>query len=802
MADRRPLRPRSKGGRQRPKDETRPRPREKPAKRVKAVPFPTREQVLTFIREAEGKVGKREIARAFQLKDGDRIRLKALLKELESEGAVERGPKRQLATPGALPEVTVLQVIGPDEDGDLWARPINLAPDDAEPRILVVADRHLDRPLTAGDRVLARLQRKEADLYEAQPIRRLDARAQRVVGLLERARDGLYRVIPTDKRLKTEFQIHPKEDGGAKPGEIVIIEAEPPRRLGTPRARVIERVGLAGEASSISLISIAEHHIPMEFAPAALAQARESGPANLGKRGDLRRVPLVTIDGEDARDFDDAVFAEPDPDPRNLGGWRLLVAIADVAHYVREGSPLDRAARERGNSVYFPDRVVPMLPEELSNGWCSLKPNEERPCLALELAIDAEGEKRRHRFMRALMRSSARLTYEQVQRAADGQPDETTGRLMGNVIEPLYGAYQALLKAREKRGTLDLDLPERRIHLGADGHVSRIEPRARLDSHRLIEEFMIAPNVAAAEALEKRRQPCMYRIHDAPDPTRVEALRQFLDGLDLRLARGQALRPAHFTQLLRKAAKTPYGAMINSLVLRAQAQAVYAPENIGHFGLALRRYAHFTSPIRRYSDLLVHRALIAGLGFGEDGLGQAAAAEFEEVATHISATERRAAAAEREAADRYVAAFLAGRVHETFQARVSGVARFGLFVNLLETGADGLLPMALLPGDFYDHDEAAHALVGRRWGRVFELGAPIVVRLVSAAPLTGGLTFEYVEGGRISPDDWELKRILKPSAHGQQGGGHKQEGRGKPKPKDHRPRPGTGSLRGKRARRT
>jgi ribonuclease R len=729
--------------------------------RVKSPPFPSRDQVLAFIRESDGKISKREIARAFQLKGPDRIRLKALLREMEAEGQVDRGRRRRLSAPGALPEVCVVQVIGPDEDGDLWARPINLSPDDAEPRIVIVADRHLDRPLAVGDRVLVRLQRTDADLYEAKPIRRLDARAQRVVGLLERSREGFFRVVPTDKRLKTEFQVHPKDDGGAKPGDIVIIETEPPKRLGNPRARVVERVGRAGEASSISLISIAEHGIPMEFPSAALVEARGCGPAGPGRRTDFRGLPLVTIDGADARGFDDAVFAEPDPDQKNPGGWRLIVAIADVAHYVRPGSALDRSARERGNSVYFPDRVVPMLPEELSNGWCSLKPREDRPCLAVEMVIDQEGEKRRHRFIRALMRSEARLTYEQVQQAADGNADDATGPIQGPVIGPLYGAYHSLAKARRRRGTLELDLPERRIELGLDGHVNRIEPRARLDSHRLIEEFMIAANVAAAEALEKHRQPCMYRVHDAPDPTRVEALRQFLEGLDLRLHRGQVLRPAHFTQLLAKAASTPYAAMINSLVLRSQAQAVYAPENIGHFGLALKRYAHFTSPIRRYSDLLVHRALISGYGFGEDGLPEAAAPEFEEVAAHISATERRAAVAEREATDRYMAAFLAGRVHETFQGRVSGVARFGLFVTLDGTGADGLLPVGLLPGDFYDHDEARHSLAGRRWGRVFELGAPIVVRLVSAAPLTGGLTFEYVEGGRITPEDREVRRILK-----------------------------------------
>ncbi|HET6619924.1 MAG TPA: ribonuclease R [Dongiaceae bacterium] len=732
-----------------------------PAKQrgAKHVPFPTKEQVLAFIRESEGPVGKREIARAFHLKGTERIPLKAMLKELEKEGQVDRN-RRQLAAAGVLPEVTVVQIIGPDADGDLWARPIDLRPDDAEPRIVIVDDKKIDRPLAAGDRVLVSLKQTDADVYEARAIRRLESRAQRVVGLFEKGKDGFGRVVPTDKRIKTEFSVHPREIGAARSGDLVIVEAEPARRLGTPKARVAERIGRADEPRSISLISIAEHQIPFQFSPAALTEAKEAGPATLGRRTDLRQIPLVTIDGDDARDFDDAVFAEPDTDAKNPGGWRLLVAIADVAHYVRTGDALDKTARERGNSVYFPDRVVPMLPEELSNGWCSLKPNEDRPCMAVEMVIDAKGDKLRHRFLRGLMRSQARLTYEQVQEAHDGRPNDLTRPLAKPIIAPLYGAFRALLKAREARGTLDLDIPERRVFLGGDGHIERIVPRSRLDSHRLIEEFMIAANVAAAEALEKRHQPCMYRVHDQPDPARVEALRQFLDGLGLTLARGQVIRPKHFTRLLEQAKATPYAAMIHTLTLRSQMPAVYSPVNLGHFGLALQRYAHFTSPIRRYSDLLVHRALISAYDFGEDGLPTAAAGTFETTGQHISATERRAAAAERDAIDRYVAHFMSERIGENFAGRINGVARFGLFVTLDETGADGLLPVTLLPADFYDHDERSHALIGRRHGRAFQLGAPITVRLAAAQPLTGGLTFELVAGGGAHQDDRAVRRLV------------------------------------------
>jgi ribonuclease R len=716
----------------------------KPEGRGKNVPFPTKEQVLDFIRTSPVPVGKREIARAFNLRGSDRIPLKSLLKELEKDGAVDRGRARRLAAPGALPEVAVIQVIGPDADGDIWARPIDFPEDDAEPQIVIIEDKKLDKPLAPGDRVLARLERTDADIYEARPIRRLQSRAERVVGVIEKGPQGSGRLIPTSKRIKTEFVIDPKDMGGARSEEIVVAEVEPARRLGSPKARIVERIGRIGEAKAVSMISIAEHHIPFQFPPAAQEQAEAAVAAPLGKRTDLRDIPLVTIDGDDARDFDDAVFAAADDHPDNKGGWRIIVAIADVAWYVRPDDALDRCARERGNSVYFPDRVVPMLPEELSNGWCSLRPYEERPVMAVEMTIDAQGRKLRHHFMRGLMRSAARLTYEQAQAAMDGNPNDLTGPLLEPVIKPLYGAFQSLLKAREERGTLELDLPERRVFINQEGNIERIVARERLDSHRLIEEFMIAANVAAAEALEKRRWPCMYRVHDQPDATRIEALREFLASLDFNLARGQVLRPKHFTQLLQKAKGTPFAEMISTLVLRSQAQAVYAPENLGHFGLALARYAHFTSPIRRYSDLLVHRALIGAFDFGDGTLDRSAVAEFAETAVHISGTERRAAAAERDAVDRYVAAFLADKVDSEFEGRISGVARFGLFINLRETGADGIIPISTLPQDFYDHDEGRHALVGRRSGRTFQLGQSVTVRLVSADALTGGITLELL----------------------------------------------------------
>ena len=464
-------------------------------------------------------------------------------------------------------------------------------------------------------------------------------------------------------------------------------------------------------------------------------------------RADLRALPLVTNDGADARDFDDAVWAEPDPDRNNPGGWRLLVAIADVAWYVRPGDPLDKEACERGNSVYFPDRVVPMLPEALSNGWCSLVPNEDRPCLAAHLRIDADGNLLSHRFERAMMRSAARLTYTQVQEAREGRPDDDTDPLTDTVIAPLYGAYEALARARKGRGVLELDLAERRVVIGEDGAVVRVETRERFDSHKLIEEFMICANVAAAVGLEEGKRPCVYRVHDQPSRDKLEALHQFLDTLGIKFPRGQVVRAKDLNRILAKAEGRPDARMINEVVLRSQAQAVYDPANIGHFGLALRRYCHFTSPIRRYADLLIHRALIEGLGLGAGGQG-GDVPDLARVSEHISATERRAAAAERDAVDRFTAGYLAEKVGAVFAGRINGVTRFGLFVTLDESGGDGLVPMSSLPDDYYVHDEKNHRLVGRSTRRAFHLGDAVEVRLAEANPITGGLILEMMEGGR------------------------------------------------------
>jgi ribonuclease R len=710
--------------------------------------LPSREELLDYLASSPTPLERRDLTRAFRVRPSQRAALKALISEIERAGLISGGPKRRRGSTATLPEIGVIEIVDVDFDGEMVARPVGWRGAGEAPSITVVPETHTPA-LGRGERAVARFARREDGGYEARIIRAIEGTPDRIVGIFEAGRDGGM-LEPTDRKVKTTFGIPKDLSAGALDGEIVLAEAMPGRRLGQPQARVLERLGHRDEPRAFSLIAIATHGIPTAFSSAALKIAESARPVQLGSRTDLRQIPLITIDGVDARDFDDAVWAEP----WHGGGWHLLVAIADVAWYVRAGDALDRAARDRGNSVYFPDRVVPMLPESLSNELCSLKPDAERACVAAHLLIDADGNLKRHWFVRGLMRSAARLTYDQVQAAIDGHADQRTRALVEPVLRPLYGAYDALDKARRRRGTLELDLPERSVTIGEAGRITRIEPRPRYTSHKLIEEFMIAANVAAAETLEKLRRPCMYRIHDKPDPAKLEALRDFLVELDmpgLTLAKGQVIRPRHFNQILARAAGTPLAPMISTLVLRSQAQALYSPDNIGHFGLALRSYAHFTSPIRRFSDLLVHRALIAGHGWEDADQADWPHDEFSATADHISMTERRAAAAERGALDRYTAAYLAERVGAAFAARVSGVTRAGLFVTLAETGADGLIPISMLGGDFYVLDEKRHRLVGRRTNKTFTLGDAIDVELAEADAVTGSLAFIPAPGSGNGP---------------------------------------------------
>lgn len=718
--------------------------------------LPSRQQILDFLGSYDGKTGKREIARHFGIKGGAKIALKRLLSEMADDGALT-GNRKEFREKGKLPPVAVLEVTGWDEDGDLIARPVDWRPGDGErPQVLVLtrakraADE--DRQVGVGDKILARITRLEEPdveglLYEAEPIRRLPRDERRLLGIFRTSPRGGGTIEPVDRKALRAWGVMEGDEEGAKDGDLVRYEIGGRRRGSISQARVVESLGNPQDQRKISLIAVHAHGIPDDFPESVIRETDKMEPPSMAGRTDLRKLPLLTIDPIDARDHDDAVLAEADKDPKNAGGHIVTVAIADVAHYVRPGSRLDREAALRGNSVYFPDRVVPMLPERISNDLCSLREREDRPCLAVRMVFGADGEKRGHTFLRAMMRSAAKLSYQEAQAAIDGKPSDKCKPLMDVALKPLWAAYAALCRARDTRGPLDLDLPERKILLDEQGRVERVVVPERLAAHRLIEEFMIQANVAAAETLEMKAAPVVYRVHDAPSKEKLKNLSDFLATLGLKVPAAGQLRPSAFNKVLAQAKSLPVPDLVNEVVLRSQAQAEYAVANIGHFGLNLSRYAHFTSPIRRYADLLVHRALIRAMKFGEGALEASEEPRLAEIARSISEAERRAMAAERETADRLIAAHLSERIGATFEGRIAGVTRSGLFVKLDGTGADGFVPISTLPG-FFNHVEAAHALVAARTGETYQLGDRVSVRLVEAIPSAGALRFEMLSAGR------------------------------------------------------
>jgi ribonuclease R len=724
--------------------------------------LPSKDDLLAFIGKQPGKVGTREIARAFGLKNADRAALKRMLRELADEGRVEQRRKK-LHQPGTLPHVVLADITARDTDGELIALPTEW--DETEqgppPKIRVHVPRRAkpNEVPGVGDRALLRLEetgeKSDPIRHSGRVIKLIDRAKQRVLGIFRALPGGGGRLSPIDKKqLGRELAIAPGAGGDAKDGDLVAVEvAQRKSGFGLASARVTERLGSLKTERAVSLIAIHAHSIPHVFPMAVLAEAAAAKPAMPAHREDWRKLPLITIDPADAKDHDDAVHATSDADPKNPGGHVITVAIADVGHYVRPGSALDREALLRGNSVYFPDQVVPMLPERISNDLCSLRPQEDRAALAVRMVIGADGRKRSHTFHRVLMRSAAKLSYAQTQAAIDGWPDDTTGPLLGTILEPLYAAYRTVKRARNERSPLDLDLPERKIVLTAHNTVDRVDTPERLDAHRLIEEFMILANVAAAETLEKAHVPLIYRVHDEPDPLRVNALREFLQTLDISLPKGGALRAEQFNRILARVKGQDTEKLVNEVVLRTQAQAEYTAENYGHFGLNLRRYAHFTSPIRRYADLLVHRGLIRALKLGDGALPEHQdVPALGEIGAQISAAERRAMKAERETFDRLLAHFLADRIGATFDGRISGATRAGLFVKLDDTGADGFIPARAIGEDYFRYHEDRHALVGDRSGETHRLGDRVKVRLVEAAPVAGALRFELISEGGYNGD--------------------------------------------------
>jgi ribonuclease R len=738
--------------------------------------LPDRDTLARFITEA-GETNVAEIARHFGLKGSDRRALRQMLRAMQGEGSLGRRGRKGLAKAGALPPVGVADVVERDADGDLFVRmakagddvpAVRLAPDKAE---------KAGGAPGLGDRLLVRFEKLESGEFEARLIKRLGQSAHQILGVVRKARREI-RIEPVDRRTKEGLTLSALDGEGLADGDLVLarIESGHQHRHGDKAGRLVEKVGREDDPRAASLIAIHTHGIPMGFSDAAEAEARAAAEPTLSGRTDLRDIPLITIDPADARDHDDAVFAEPDSDPNNPGGHIVWVAIADVAAYVRPDSALDREARDKGNSVYFPDRVEPMLPHALSSNMCSLREGENRACLAVRMVFDRSGRKTGHRFVRGLMRSAAKLSYEQAQAAIDGAPDDKTGPILDAILRPLWTAYGVMNKGRDARSPLAIQTTERRIRISEAGEVVSIEQRVSLEAHRLIEEMMIQANVAAAETLEQKRSPLIYRVHDTPSMEKVQALADFLATVSVNWSKGEAPRTDRFNRLLAETRDGPHAEIINEVVLRTQMQAIYSPDNIGHFGLNLARYAHFTSPIRRYADLIVHRALISALKLGDDGLSDRDVSHMAETAQMITAAERRAMAAERDATDRYVAAYLAERVGAEFDGRITGVTRFGLFVRLTDIGADGLCPVSSLGDEFFVHDDRLHALIGERSGQRWRLGAKVRVRLREAMPLTGGLLFDMLSDPEPADPNAPRPRL------GVRGRGGPQRGRGGPPP--------------------
>lgn len=696
--------------------------------------LPSREQILDFITRSDEPAGKREIARAFGLHGAEKIALKALLKDMADEGLIDSAPGRAFHKMGGVPKVTVLRVVDVDEDGQAWAVPEQWQADTPAPK-LRLRERKRQSALGPGDRILARTE-EAGKGWIAHPMKRLARGEELLLGVLHQEGERWF-LQGVEKRERRDFPV--SDRGEAEVGDLVLAEktGRPPRIT----ARVVERLGDPFEPRSFSLIAIHRHGIPHAFSEDVLAEADRVSRFDLGKREDLRHLPIVAIDPVDARDHDDAVWAQA-----TETGWDAIVAIADVSFYVRPGSQLDREARKRGNSVYFPDRVVPMLPETLSAEMCSLKANADRAALACHMRFGKDGALKSWRFSRAVVRLRANIAYEDAQAAIDGAETGVDPELVETALRPLWDCWKAMYAARARREPLELDLPERRVVLDEKGRIMSVAPRERLDAHKLIEDYMIAANVAAAKALESKKAPVMYRDHEPPGREKLVALKDYLKTFDIEFALGQVVRSGTFNRIIEKVGDAEFRPQVMEQILRTQTQAYYGPVNAGHFGLALGSYAHFTSPIRRYADLVVHRALVGAFELGpaveQTRLTPGEAEAMELIGESISQLERRAMEAERETIDRYVAAYLSERVGEIVETRITGVQSFGFFATVEGLGGDGLVPVSTLGREYFRYDEASQTLVGEESGTVFAPGQRLKLRLVESNPVSGALRFE------------------------------------------------------------
>ena len=733
--------------------------------RKRSTGLPSRKQILDFIASSDQPAGKREIARAFGLSGQVKIDLKRLLKDMADEGLIDSSPGRAFHHAGGVPKVTVLRVQAVDDAGHVFAVPEQWHAETPPPRLRIV-ERGARTALGIGDRVLARTDQK-GERWLAHPLKKLARSAELVLGVIRRDGDRFW-LSPVDKRERRELFISDVKDGEA--GDLVLCEVtgRPPRVT----ARVDAVLGDPFAPRSFSLIAIHKHGLRFEFSKEAIDEAHRVAKLPLGEREDLTHLPIVAIDPEDARDHDDAIWAARDDDPDNSSGWKAIVAIADVSFYVRPGSELDREARARGNSVYFPDRVVSMLPEELSADICSLKAGEERAALACHLKIAKDGTLKSWRFSRAKVCVAANIAYEDAQAAIDASNEDRVevsspvcwmpdveGTVPQEIVEtalkPLWGCWRALFAARQKRDPLELDLPERRVMLDEKGRIMSIAPRDRLDAHRLVEDFMIAANVAAARALEAKKAMVMYRVHEPPSREKLVALKDYLATFGLEFALGQVVKPGTFNRIIERVGDGEGREEIMEQLLRTQMQARYSPDRLGHFGLSLATYAHFTSPIRRYADLLVHRSLVKAFNLGDGGLPPGDEEKFEQIGEQISMLERRAMEAERDTIDRYVAAYLSDQVGQLVECRITGVQPFGFFAAVEDLGGDGLVLARDLGQEYFRYDEAARTLVGDESGESYRAGQRLTLRLAEANPVSGSLRFELPEGsygsGSVAP---------------------------------------------------
>lgn len=715
----------------------------------------SRDSILKAVSEYPDRYDNKTLARFLQVKGPDRRLLRQLLSDMVENGLLDKSKNKTFKKTDDLPGVMVIKILDIDEHGDMIGKPEIWKKQTPAPQIIVKESSSNVRKSSrnrftvgVGSRALCQIKKIDG-LIIGQVIKRLGSGPSKQLGILQQNGRG-WLIQPVNKKSRHVYK-PVKVPDEAKLNDLVWFQASRRNIKETRLAEITEIIDSTRKGNIATMISLYEHNVPIGFPEDVISQAKALKLPKISKSHiDLRHLDLITIDPDDAKDFDDAITASPTKE----GGWDVWVAIADVAAYVTPDSPLDIAARLKGNSVYLPDTVEPMLPHILSSNLCSLKPNEDRACLAVNILFNENGEKVAHRFCRGIMRSIARLTYMQAQESHKKNYGEHT-QTVNRAIQNIFGAYASIKNTREKRAPLNIELPERKVHIDKKGNVSGITLKERFDAHKLVEEFMIQANVAAAEALSEKNIASLSRLHEPPKREKLVSLADYLSVLGLKLSAGERATTQKLNELLKKAETKGLSESVGMAVLRSQSQAIYDAENKGHFGLNLSHYTHFTSPIRRYSDLIVHRALIKAFDLGGDGSTKSEISRLKETAEHISNTERRAMAAERDAKDRYIASYLENKVGIIFDARITGVTKFGLFITLDETGADGLIPSRSLGREYFILDEKRKSLIGSDSGKTYKFGRKIKAKLIESTPITGGLIFEM----QSKPDKGPIPKI-------------------------------------------